>query len=163
MLNKELEDAYMRYYQPLFLYALSLTKNKADAEDLVANTFIKALLSYEKGNLKAWLYVVLKNEFYNLYKKRKRIINEGVITLEWIEDSQDILMDYIYEDQKRWLYEHLYQMSTLEQEVMLLSLQNDLKDEFISMMLKISIENVRVIRFRVKKKLIELSKEEGYL
>lgn len=163
MLDKDLEIAYRMYYQPLFLYALSLSKNKEDAEDLVANTFVKALLSYEHGNLKAWLYIVLKNEFYNLYKKRKRLIDEGKMTLEWIQDTSDVLKDFIKEDQKRWLYEHIYKLSALEQEVMLLTLQNDLKDEVISKLLNITVENVRVIRYRVKKKLILLCEQEGYL
>lgn len=70
MRNDTLEQAYAYYYQSLFLYAYSLTKNKDDAEDLVANAFVKAIFSYKEGNLKAWLYMVLKNDYYTMYKKR---------------------------------------------------------------------------------------------
>ena len=55
MHHDDLEIIYKKYYTPLFLFAFSLTKNKEDAEDLVANAFVKAFLSYQKGNLKAWL------------------------------------------------------------------------------------------------------------
>ncbi|WP_353956649.1 RNA polymerase sigma factor [Allocoprobacillus halotolerans] len=72
MKRQELEIIYMQYYKPLLLYAFSLTHHKADAQDLVANTFVKALLSFKEGNIQAWLYRVLKNEFYNMYKKQKK-------------------------------------------------------------------------------------------
>lgn len=71
MNNKELEIFYQKYYKTLFLYAFSLTKNKADAEDLVMNAMVKALLSFKEGELKPWLYTVLKNDYYNLVKKKK--------------------------------------------------------------------------------------------
>lgn len=163
MTNTELELAYQSYYRPLFLFAFSLTQNKEDAEDLVENSFVKAMLSFEKGHLKSWLYVVLKNEFYNYYKKRKRLIDEGKIEIEHIQSSLDILEDYIHSDQKRWLYEHIFALEQRERDVMLLSLQSGLDDIDIAELLNLSVENVRVIRFRVKKKLMKLCKEEGYL
>lgn len=43
---------YEENYKPLYLYALSLTGNKQDAEDLLQETFVKAYLSYEnKGSI----------------------------------------------------------------------------------------------------------------
>lgn len=163
MRGKSLEIAYEMYYQPLFLYAFSLVKNKEDAEDLVANTFVKALLSYENGNLKAWLYTVLKNEFYNLYKKRKKLVENNKIEIEWVEDSLNILEEYILEERKCWLYKKIYELEGSEREVMLLSLQSDLNDNIIASLLHISVENVRVIRYRVKKKLMKICEKEGLL
>ena len=72
----EIDLLYQKYYYSLFLFAFSLTHQKADAEDLVMNTFVKALLSFEDGNLKAWLYTVLKNEFYNMTKKKKYVYTQ---------------------------------------------------------------------------------------
>lgn len=48
MEQEEWKQIYEIYQRPLFLYALSLTKNIQDAEDLLQETFIKAFLSYEK-------------------------------------------------------------------------------------------------------------------
>jgi len=157
----ELEIVYRKYYQSLFIYAFSLTCNKEDAEDLVANTFVKALLSFEEGNLKAWLYHVLKNEFYNLYKKRKKLIDEGKIELDIIQDSSDILKNYIAEEQKRWLYQKIYELPMREKEIMLLSIQSDFSDEIISQIMNLSIDNIRTIRYRVKQKLIKLCEKEN--
>lgn len=56
--------------------ALRLTKNKADAEDLVQETFLKAYRfwdSFEKGsNCRAWLFKILTNLFITSYHKKTK-------------------------------------------------------------------------------------------
>ncbi len=160
MNNKDLELIYQAYYGPLFLYAFSLTHNREDAEDLVADAFVKALLSFDSGNLKAWIYTVLKNDFYNLYKKKKKMIDGAEIHMEWIEDPADVLRDYIKEEERRWLYTQIYQLPDRERELILLSIQKELDDHTIAGIMGIRIENVRVIKHRVKKKLIRLCEKE---
>lgn len=160
MTNEYLEDIYKQYYNQLFLYAFSLAQNKADAEDLVANTFVKAFLSFRGGHLKAWLYIVLKNEYLNMCKKKRKWLDEGKIDLNNISSPSFILKTLIKEEQKRWLYEQIFLLNRVEREILLLSLQDDLTDKMIAEMLNLSIENVRVIKHRAKKKLIEKYKEE---
>lgn len=57
-------------------FALSLTQEKADAEDLVQETFLKALLYQERfvknDNFKAWTYTIMRNTFINNYRRRLR-------------------------------------------------------------------------------------------
>jgi len=59
----------LRFLEPLFATALRLTRNRSDAEDLVQDTFVKALRfsgRYTPGtNLKAWLYTILHNTWRN--------------------------------------------------------------------------------------------------
>jgi len=61
---------------PLYSAALRYTRNPADAEDLVQETFAKAYRAfhqYEPGtNLRAWLYRILANTYINSYRKRQR-------------------------------------------------------------------------------------------
>ena len=163
MEHNELEIIYQKYYTPLFLFAFSLTKNKEDAEDLVANAFVKAFLSYQKGNLKAWLYIVVKNEYFNLYKKRKRLIDEGKLDIQSIQSSLDILNDIIHQEKKQWIYKQIYQMNERDRNVMLLSIQKDLSDKEIATILNLKTEHVRVIKNRAKNKLIELYQKEEKL
>ncbi|MFB9194169.1 sigma-70 family RNA polymerase sigma factor [Actinomadura verrucosospora] len=64
------------FLDQLYSAALRMTRNPADAEDLVQETFAKAFASFhqfkEGTNLKAWLYRILTNTFINTYRKRQR-------------------------------------------------------------------------------------------
>jgi RNA polymerase sigma-70 factor (ECF subfamily) len=60
----------------LYGAALRMTRNPADAEDLVQETFLKAYSAFGTfragTNLKAWLYRILTNTYINGYRKRQR-------------------------------------------------------------------------------------------
>jgi RNA polymerase sigma-70 factor, ECF subfamily len=60
----------------MYSSALRMTRNPADAEDLVQETFLRAYRGFsgfrEGTNLKAWLYRILTNTFINSYRKRQR-------------------------------------------------------------------------------------------
>ncbi len=66
----------MPFVDQLYAAALRMTRNPADAEDLVQETFLKAYAAFhqfEQGtNLKAWLYRILTNTYINSYRKRQR-------------------------------------------------------------------------------------------
>ncbi len=66
----------MPYMGPLYSAALRMTRNPADAEDLVQETYLRAYRGFEgfkEGtNLKAWLYRILTNTFINSYRAKKR-------------------------------------------------------------------------------------------
>ncbi len=66
----------MEYMPALYTAALRMTRNPADAEDLVQETYLKAYRawdSFQQGtNLKAWLYRILTNTFINAYRSKKR-------------------------------------------------------------------------------------------
>ena len=60
----------------LYAAALRMTRNPADAEDLVQDTYLRAFRGFsgfkEGTNLKAWLYRILTNSFINTYRKKQR-------------------------------------------------------------------------------------------
>jgi RNA polymerase sigma-70 factor (ECF subfamily) len=70
------ERTALPFLDQLYAAALRMTRNPADAEDLVQETFVKAFAAFhqfEEGtNLKAWLYRILTNTFINTYRKRQR-------------------------------------------------------------------------------------------
>jgi RNA polymerase sigma-70 factor (ECF subfamily) len=69
-------DLAMEYMGSLYSAALRMTRNPADAEDLVQETYLKAYRAFgsfkEGTNLKAWLYRILTNTFINSYRARRR-------------------------------------------------------------------------------------------
>ncbi|WP_407443285.1 sigma-70 family RNA polymerase sigma factor [Rhodococcus sp. (in: high G+C Gram-positive bacteria)] len=77
---EQLAERFEREALPLLdqLYgaALRMTRNPADAEDLVQETYIKAFSAFgsfrEGTNIKAWLYRILTNTYINSYRKRQR-------------------------------------------------------------------------------------------
>jgi RNA polymerase sigma-70 factor (ECF subfamily) len=66
----------MPYMGSLYSAALRMTRNPADAEDLVQETYLKAYRAFgtfkEGTNLKAWLYRILTNTYINSYRARRR-------------------------------------------------------------------------------------------
>jgi RNA polymerase sigma-70 factor, ECF subfamily len=78
------------FLDQLYSAALRMTRNPADAEDLVQETFVKAFAAFhqfEEGtNLKAWLYRILTNTFINNYRKAQRQPQQS--PTEQIEDWQ---------------------------------------------------------------------------
>jgi RNA polymerase sigma-70 factor (ECF subfamily) len=78
------------FLDQLYAAAMRMTRNPADAEDLVQETFVKAFAAFhqfqEGTNLKAWLYRILTNTFINSYRKRQRQPQQS--TAENIEDWQ---------------------------------------------------------------------------
>src|ERR1700731_4067422 len=78
----------MPYMSALYSAALRMTRNPADAEDLVQETYLRAYRGFggfrEGTNLKAWLYKILTNTFINTYRAKKRRPDE--VDLDDTED-----------------------------------------------------------------------------
>lgn len=78
--QKRQRDAFEKEALPhldaLHAYALHLCRDASDADDLVQETYIKALshfASYQPGtNCRAWLFRILTNTFFNMRRSRKR-------------------------------------------------------------------------------------------
>ena len=66
----------MPFLDQLYAAAMRMTRNPADAQDLVQETFLKAYAafgSFRTGtNLRAWLYRILTNTYINGYRKKQR-------------------------------------------------------------------------------------------
>ncbi|MFD1860495.1 MULTISPECIES: sigma-70 family RNA polymerase sigma factor [Aeromicrobium] len=64
------------FLDQLYSAALRMTRNPADAEDLVQETYAKAFTAFHQfkpgTNLKAWLYRILTNTYINSYRKKQR-------------------------------------------------------------------------------------------
>ncbi|TNE78653.1 MAG: sigma-70 family RNA polymerase sigma factor [Bacteroidetes bacterium] len=82
MTQIEFSSLVEREANPLKNYALQLTRNAEDANDLVQETMLKAFTYHTKfmegTNLKGWLYTIMKNSFINNYRrilKRKTFLD----------------------------------------------------------------------------------------
>jgi len=82
------EDQALGFLDALYGTALRLTRNPADAEDLVQDTYLKAFRSADQfqpdTNLKAWLFTILHNTFLNT---RRRVGKEPIVESEIVEQA----------------------------------------------------------------------------
>src|SRR3954467_10347351 len=81
-------DQAMPFMSSLYSAALRMTRNPADAEDLLQETYLRAYRGFggfkQGTNLKAWLYRILTNTYINQYRAKKRRFDES--TLDETED-----------------------------------------------------------------------------
>ncbi|MCS0634367.1 sigma-70 family RNA polymerase sigma factor [Streptomyces sp. LP05-1] len=88
--NARFERDALEFLDQMYSAALRMTRNPADAEDLVQETYAKAYGSFHQfrqgTNLKAWLYRILTNTFINSYRKKQREPQRSAA--EEIEDWQ---------------------------------------------------------------------------
>ena len=84
------EEQAIPFMDQLYAAAMRMTRNPADASDLVQETFVKAFAAFARfqqgTNLKAWLYRILTNTFINMYRKNQRNPYQG--TIDELEDWQ---------------------------------------------------------------------------
>ncbi|NYE02551.1 RNA polymerase sigma-70 factor (ECF subfamily) [Kineosphaera limosa] len=84
------EAEAMVFLDQLYSAALRMTRNPADAEDLVQETYAKAFAAFHQyrpgTNLKAWLYRILTNTYINTYRKKQRQPQES--DASGVEDYQ---------------------------------------------------------------------------
>ena len=88
--SRQFEEQALPFMDQLYGAAMRMTRNPADAADLVQETFVKAFASWKTftqgTNLKAWLYRILTNTYINTYRQKQREPYQG--TIDELEDWQ---------------------------------------------------------------------------
>lgn len=146
---------YGRYGREIYLYLYSLSGDLTISEDLLQETFLKALLSLPDGhaNVRAWLYTVARNLYFNALKKEKR-----KISLEQIKETQEsgesgILERLVADEKCRALYKAMGKLDKRKREVVQMQYFGNLSQKEIAAILHLTPENVRVISYRARREL----------
>ncbi len=83
------QQEFFPHMDAMYNFALKLTNDEDEAQDLVQDTCMKAyrfIHSFESGTYaKAWLFRILKNNFINDYRKKSR--GPSKVEFEWVEQS----------------------------------------------------------------------------
>ena len=162
MEQKLLTLVYEKYHRELYLYIYSLSRNHHIAEDLTQETFLKALLSLpeEHGNIRAWLYMVARNLFFNYREKASRNVSLQE-EMKRSDEEKDLLANMIENERKLQLYQALKKLDMKKREILLLQYFGDLSQKEIAAVLHITPENVRVLAYRAKKELKKYMEQQG--
>jgi RNA polymerase sigma-70 factor (ECF subfamily) len=158
---------YEIYQHTAFLrtLALKLTHHSEDAEDLIQETFYKAIKNrdrYQEGtNLKGWLYTILKNTFINNYRKKR---NQNTYTDD--TENQFILGSMASDraseaDSPAELSTILENIETVEQSYLdaFMMYFNGYKYEEIAQEMNIPLGTVKSRIFLARKKMMEKLKD----
>src|ERR671917_127890 len=79
-LPPELRESILQSIPSMRAFAVSLTGNVDQADDLVQEAMVRGLTyiqQFQPGtNIQAWLFTILRNQFHTLYRKRKREVED---------------------------------------------------------------------------------------
>ncbi|OUP84641.1 hypothetical protein B5F07_07395 [Lachnoclostridium sp. An169] len=152
-----LKELYQIYGQELYRYLYTLCRDRMMAEDILQETFCKALLALPAShpNIRAWLYQVGRNLMLNEMKRKKRelpesgtdLLNREACRTDGGEDA--VLRREEREQVKRALQE----LEGRKREVLLLQYFENLTLREAAERMGISHENARVLSCRAKKEL----------
>jgi RNA polymerase sigma-70 factor (ECF subfamily) len=153
MNDHEFRNDLIGLIPPLRAFAISLTGKVDRADDLVQETLLKAWAnraSFEPGTkLKAWLFTILRNEFYTVFRKRKREVEDadGIIANNvGVHPQQDGHMDLTD------MQNALTKLPVDQREALLLVSASDMSYEEAAVICGVAVGTIksRVNRARVK-------------
>lgn len=79
--RKAFEEEVLPHLSALYRFALHLSGNPAEAEDLVQETMLLSLRAWDRvdppSNVRAWLMTILRHRFYNEYNRSQRVVDLG--------------------------------------------------------------------------------------
>lgn len=152
MTDKQLEALYQQYYRELFAYAYSLCQNHYTAQDLVSDTFFKALLSLEDTSyFKFWLFRVCKNIYLDELRKN-RLVKEELDERRISHDTSP-LEQVIESEERRILYQKILTLHPNYREVLVLYYFSGFSLEEIAQSMNQSYTATKTMLFRARRKL----------
>jgi len=154
--------APLEHADGLFTYAMALTRNSFEAEDLVQETYVRAMEATgrlrEHTNVKAWLYTILRN--IRLNQIRQLSTRPKLVELDAFENVADLVIDsardphslYVSKVEKQQVRIALHQLSEEYREIIVLREYADLSYQQIATMLNCPLGTVmsRLARARSK-------------
>jgi RNA polymerase sigma-70 factor, ECF subfamily len=164
----KLGDEALAYADALYNLARYLTGNVTDAEDLVQETYTRALRAashFTPGtNLKAWLFRILRNAFISIYRRQRNSPIEGGLdtvtpvhqdaaSIDWLHGDRELdrLRSVVGEELER----ALMKLSEDARAVILLDLDG-LSEREIADVMSCAIGTVKSRRFRARAELRRL-------
>ena len=159
-----LEALYHRYYKELYIFVYSLCGSETVTDDILQDTFLKALLALKDShtNMRAWLYMVARNLFYNQQKKKSReILMEEQDYFPEKKTDEDLFEKILEEENRRMLYQAIRRLEIKKREIIQMQYFGGMSQKEIAAVLHITPENVRVLAYRAKKELKKYLEKEG--
>ena len=163
---------FERYKMPVFNFSLRILGNRADAEDVTSEVMVilfskkEAYVNLPGAKFSTWLYTVARNACISQIRKRKRTVslwfnkNDSEEYQEWdVADEGDLADEQAAQREMAHKVRHAISGLPLNQkEALVLREYQKLSYQEISVILDVSVDNVKVLIFRARENLrVQLS------
>lgn len=160
--NGDLKQAsllFERYQKPIYNFLARMTMDRALAEDLTQNVFLRIIKyrgSYREGlRFQSWIYQVARNIFSDHYQKQKNRFSDFVDVekiSEHIPDSDD---SKSADEQEQLLSRSMEMLSEEQRELLVLTRFQHMKYEDVAIIMNTTVANIKVKVHRAIAKLRE--------
>lgn len=158
---RQIEKLYLEHRQDIYNYLLSITRNPALSEDLLSETFVKAIYSISnfKGNssIKTWLFSIARHLWLQYLRKNKTTVEYNDLLEIYVTDS---IINNIMAKQISDRVSELLKTKDVQTQKIIGMRVSGISYYEISERISISENSARVIDFRVKKWLKSILKKE---
>ena len=162
----DINELYAEYFNDVYRFIFSLTKNKSLTEDIVQETFTRAYLnldSFRNKPNKAWLFMVSRNIFYDYLRKNKRIADieyDFSNIPDLLESPENKLLE---KENIEKLHNEIMKLKNNYREAIICFYVNDLTYKEAAKKMNITESNFKSILFRAKQNLKRSLKRKGEL
>lgn len=163
-----LKELYRIYGRELYRYLFAFCGDRMLAEDILQETFCKALLSLPDShpNIRAWLYKVGRNLMINEIRRNKREEPDSDSVARAREekdgDRTDPAAELVVREEKERLKKALDRLDERKRDVLILQYYEHFTLREAAVILGISHENARVLSLRAKRELRRIMEVNGY-
>lgn len=162
MLN--IENLYMQYKKDVYGYLISLTRNPSLSEDLLSETFLKAIRSLQgfkhNSSVKTWLFAIARNLWYQHLRASKPQVEYNDLLEIYISEGIDD--NYLKKETLNRVRELLATKDERTRKIIAMRIEGISFSE-IAEQIGISESSARVIDFRTKKWLRSILEREGLI
>ena len=150
---RTLEELYRRYAGELYLYAYSLCQNEAQAQDLTAEAFCRALLALDGADAgwRSWLYKVCRNLWLDQVRRSRRLAPEP--PGPELAAEGDVLEELLQEERRRAVYRAVQALSPVDREIVTLHYYGGLSLKEAGEAMGLTPGAARTLLCRARKKL----------
>ena len=148
------ENLFKKYYNEALLYVFSFCHNRALAEDVVQEAYMRAIRSIdeEKDGFKFWLLKVCRNLYFDTLRKNKKV---EAITSD-MPSNESLVDDVIQKDEYRALYKAISLLKDDFREIVRLYYFDSMSVKEIASIVEESVDNVKIKLYRARLKLKDI-------
>jgi len=166
MRDEEIEDLLIDEAKLVFKYLLKMGASKEDAEDIIQDSLYKTIKQIDflhEDKVRAWLFKVAINNYYNLYRKKRTLVQLTTEELEILKPSIDSTEEfYLTEENKKELMQALNELKPAYKNLLVLKYFMDVSYKEIASILEIGEQKVKVYLYRARNKFKQIWEENHH-